>query len=283
VNANNLRSPYSHSIGAGVTRQLTNDVGVTADFTYVNRFGDTDSVNVNLAEPSPTGVRPYPQFGRASELESAGNSTYRALLVKADKRLSHHWSALVSYTLSSARDQPVANDYGTIYGYSQEDGYSLADRRHVLRASGTIQLPYDMQLSAILDLRSSTPFNPATNVDINKDGFAIDLPPGVGFRSGCRDMDLNAVNNYRATFGLPAVTSVACPSYQDVDLRFSKSFLFQSHRFELIAQLFNLTNHANFASSVSNPLSATFGQVNQILSYINAPSRQGEVAVRFQF
>jgi hypothetical protein len=194
-----------------------------------------------------------------------------------DKRVSHRWSALVSYTLSSARDQPFANDYGTIYGYS------LADRRHVLRASGTILLPYDMQLSAILDLRSSTPFNPATNVDINKDGFAIDLPPGVGFHSGCRDMDLSSVNNYRATFGLPAVNSVACPGYQDVDLRFSKSFLFQHHRLELIGQLFNLTNHANFASPVSNPLSATFGQVNQILSYINAPSRQGEVAVRFQF
>jgi outer membrane receptor protein involved in Fe transport len=283
VMANNLRSPYSHSFGTGVTRQLTNDIGVTADFTYVNRFGDTDSVNVNLAEPGPTGLRPYPQFGRVSDLEPAGNSTYRALLVKMDKRVSHRWSALVSYTLASARDQPFANDYGTIYGYSQEDGYSLADRRHVLRASGTILLPYDMQLSAILDLRSSTPFNPATNVDINKDGFAIDLPPGVGFHSGCRDMDLTSVNNYRATFGLPSVSSVACPGYQDVDLRFSKSFLFQRHRFELIGQLFNLTNHANFASPVSNPLSATFGQVNQILSYINAPSRQGEVAVRFQF
>src|SRR5262249_55562694 len=130
---------------------------------------------------------------------------------------------------------------------------------------------------------SSQPFNPATNVDINKDGFAIDVPNGVGFRSGCRDMDLGAINAYRATFGLPAVTSVACPTYQDIDLRLSKAFLFSGHRVEFIGQLFNLTNHANFASPVSNPLSTSFGQVNQIAAYINAPSRQGEIAVRFLF
>ena len=149
--------------------------------------------------------------------------------------------------------------------------------------SGTVQLPWTVQLSAILDLRSSLPFNPGTTVDINKDGYAADVPSGVALRSGCRDLNLSAVNAYRATFGLAPVDTVACPSYQDVDLRLSKSIPFQGHRFELIAQLFNLTNHTNFATPVSNPLSKTFGQVNQILPYINAPSRQGEIAVRFEF
>ncbi len=282
VMANNLRSPYSNSVSAGITRQLTRDVGLNADVSWVNRYDDTDTVNIN--EPNQTtGIRPYPQFGRVSQLQAVGDSTYRALFLKVDKRMSNRWSALVSYTLAAARDQPIANDLGSVYGFAREDGYSLADRRHVMRASGTVQLPYDVQFSAILDLRSSQPFNPATSVDINKDGFAIDVPPGVGFRSGCRDMDLNAINAYRATFGLAAVTSVACPTYQDIDLRLSKSFPFHGHRVELIGQLFNLTNHANFASPVSNPLSASFGQVNQILAYINAPSRQGEIAVRFLY
>jgi hypothetical protein len=124
---------------------------------------------------------------------------------------------------------------------------------------------------------------PSTSVDINKDGFTGDLPPSVGFRSGCRDMDLGAVNAYRATFGLTPVTTVTCAGYEDIDLRLSKSILFQGHRIELIGQVFNRTNRANYATPVSNPLSASFGQVNQILPYINAPSRQGEIAVRFQF
>jgi hypothetical protein len=132
-----------------------------------------------------------------------------------------------------------------------------------------------------VDLRSSVPFNPATSRDINNDGYTIDTPVGVGFRSGCRDLNLDAVNAYRAASALPTVASVACPTYQDTDIRFSKFFTLQGHRLELIGQLFNITNHANFGPPVSNPLSATFGQVNQIASYINAPSRQAELAVRF--
>ena len=120
-------------------------------------------------------------------------------------------------------------------------------------------------------------------MDINKDGYAIDVPPGADFRSGCRDLNLAAINTFRATFNLPAVATVTCSGYQDIDLRFSKAFLFQSHRIELIAQLFNVTNHANFATPISNPLSASFGQPNALLQYINAPSRQGELAVRFLF
>jgi hypothetical protein len=282
VMANDLRSPWSRSFSAGVTRELPGSLAVTADFSYVNRYADTNTVNINLA-PQGSTVRPYPQFNRASQLQAVGNSTYRALFVKMDKRLSHNWSGLVSYTLAHAQDQPFANDMGAIYGYSQENGDSLADRRHKLVMSGTYMLPWQMQVSAIIDLRTSQPFNPASSVDINKDGFSIDVPPGVDFRSGCRDLNLDAINAFRASRSLAAVTSVACSGYENVDLRFSKAFPFQSHRIELIAQLFNVTNRANYATPVSNPGATTFGQVNQILPYINAPSRQGEIAVRVQF
>ena len=50
---------------------------------------------------------------------------------------------------------------------------------------------------------------------------AGDTPPGVAYRSGRRDLNLAAVNAYRATSGLPAVSDVACPGYQDIDLRFN--------------------------------------------------------------
>ena len=257
---------------------------MTADFTSVNRFADNNGPNLDINLPDPvTRLRPYPQFGRVSVYASNMQTTYRALFLKVDKRLSNRWSSLVSYTLSSAHDVPISNIQGSVYGFVPVDGYSTADRRHVLRASGTAQLPWNLQVSAILDLRSSQTFNPATSLDINKDGYTIDLPPGVGFNSGCRDLNLDAVNTFRAASGLSGVTSVACPGYQNIDLRFSKFIPFRNHRVDLIAQLFNITNHANFASPTSNPLSATFGQVNQIAPYINAPSRQAEVAIRFQF
>ena len=279
---NHAQNPDSRSFDVGITRSLGQSMGLTADYTAVNRYDDRSNVDLNLPD-AVTRVKPYPQFGRVTNLASVMNTTYRALLVKVDKRMSHHWSGLISYTLSAARDLPIANDQGGSYGFIREDGYSLADRRNKFVLSGTLQLPWNMQVSGIVDLRSSVPFNPATSRDINNDGYTIDTPVGVGVRSGCRDLNLAAVNTYRSGFGLPAVGSVACPGYQDTDVRFSKFVVMQGHRLELIAQLFNVTNHANFGPPVSNPLSATFGQVNQISPYINAPSRQGELAIRFLF
>jgi hypothetical protein len=52
---------------------------------------------------------------------------------------------------------------------------------------------------------------------------------------------------------------------------------------ELITQLFNAFNHANFAIPQSNIGSALFGDVTQIMENIKAPSRQVELAIRYLF
>jgi hypothetical protein len=104
-------------------------------------------------------------------------------------------------------------------------------------------------------------------------------------------MSVAAVNTYRAGRGLVPVTQVDCPSYADVDIRFSKIFPFGlGHRVEFIAQLFNVTNRANFAVPSGSILAGTdasgrplFGQPNSLAPNINAPSRQVEIAFRFQF
>jgi len=281
---NHSVNPYAHQMNVGITREIMRDLGITADFTSVWRYSDREVNNVDLNLPDPvTRVKPYPQFGRVGNLQSTANNRYKALLVKMDKRMSHHYSALVSYTLSAAKDMPIQNDLADVYGFARENGYSLADRRHRLVTSAIVELPWQSQVSAILDLRSSLPFNPATSIDLNKDGYPIDVPHGVGWRSGCRDLNLDAINAFRATQGRAAVTSVACPAYANLDVRFSKFIQVQRHRFELLAQLFNVANRANFNIPVTNPSSAAFGQVNALLPNINAPSRQLELAIRYQF
>jgi len=108
--------------------------------------------------------------------------------------------------------------------------------------------------------------------------------------SGCRDLNLDAVNASRTSRGLTPVTQVDCPGFANVDLRLSKSFRFSGQRVELIAQLFNIFNRANFNvpngnisagnDTAGRPL---FGQSTSLLPNINAPSRQAEFAVRFPF
>jgi hypothetical protein len=76
----------------------------------------------------------------------------------------------------------------------------------------------------------------------------------------------------------------------NIDLRFSKFFRLGSRRAEFIAQLFNIFDRANFAAPSGNIGAGNdttgrpvFGTSASLLANINAPSRQVEFAVRFQF
>jgi len=283
VLSNDLVNPYAHHFNVGIVQMLGRDMALTADFTSVWRYSDRDTVDPNLPDET-TRLRPYPQFNRVSFGQSTSDNTYRALLMKLEKRLSNNYQFLVSYTLSNAEDQFFTNDLAEVYGFSKVAAPASADRRHRLVVSGILQLPYDMQVSVVGDFRSSLPFNTGTSFDLDGDGYTGDLPPGVTPRSGCRDLNLDAVNAFRAGRGLGAVSSVECPGYANLDLRFSKSFRFlDTQRVEFIAQLFNVFNRANFDSPIGNPTSGIFGQTYQLLPNINAPSRQVELALRYQF
>jgi hypothetical protein len=278
-------NPYAHQFNVGMTRMLTRDIGVTADFTFVDRFSDRDTVDLNLPNQT-TRVRPHPQFARVSYWQSTADNTYRALLMKVEKRMSNGYQFLASYTLSRSKDNQFVNWFADRYGFFKQERYGQADRRHRLVVSGIVQLPWEVQLSTIGDFRSSLPFNPVTSLDLNNDTYVgNDLPAGVMPWSGCRDLNLDAVNAFRATRNLAPVSSTTCEGFANVDLRLSKSFTFAAtHRIELIGQLFNMFNRANYnAPNINNLTSAAFGQVTTLLPNINAPSRQAEFAIRYRF
>ena len=277
---------FAHQYNGGVTYLLTRDMAVTADVSFVDRHSDRDlEVDINLPDPV-TKVKPYPAYGQIRQQQSSQNNQYKALLVKLEKRLSRRHQYMVSYTLAKATDSSIRNSQGDHYGYQRVDSASAGDRRHRLVLSGIVQLPWQSQVSVIGDFRSSLSFNPGSSLDINRDGYTGDNPAGVAFRSGCRALDIDAINTFRASRGLAAVSAgdVACPTFANLDLRFSKSITFgQTGRVELIAQLFNIFDRANFAVPSANPGATTFGTVNAILANINAPARQAEFALRIQF
>ncbi len=80
------------------------------------------------------------------------------------------------------------------------------------------------------------------------------------------------------------MNEVACPGFVNLDLRVSKSLaLGGGNQLEIIGQLFNIANRANYDVPNNNITAATFGQSTSLLPNINAPSRQVEVAVRYRF
>jgi hypothetical protein len=290
VESNDTVSAYAHQFNAGLSRTVTHDIAVTADVSITNRYSDRDVVDPNLPDPV-TKAKLYPQFARVNLWTSTANNTYRALLLKVDKRMSNRYQFLASYTLSKALDTAATNLLGDRYGFFSIERYGAADRRHRLVTSGIVQMPMDLMVSVIADFRSSLRFNPSASFgDLQNDGYTGDLPAGVMPGSGCRDMSLDAVNTARTSRGLTAVSTVDCPGFANVDLRLSKSFRVGTSRAEFIAQLFNIFNRANFNAPNGNISAGNdtagrplFGQSTTLLPNINAPSRQAEFAVRFQF
>jgi hypothetical protein len=290
VMSNASVNPYAHQFNVGINRLLTREIALSVDVTFVNRFSDRDTVDPNIPDQA-TRVRLYPQFARVNFWQSTADNTYRALLVKVEKRMSHNYQYLVSYTLSSARDNNFISSLGDSYGFTKFERDGAADRRHRLVLSGILALPYEMQISAIADFRSSLPFSPSSALDLNTDGYTGDLPAGVVPGSGCRSLNLDAINAFRQGRGLTAATEIDCPSFSNIDLRFSKFFrIGGSQRVEFIAQLFNMFNSANFSTPNTSITSANdssgrplFGQSTSLLANINAPARQAEFAVRWQF
>ncbi len=290
VESNATVNPYAHQFNAGVNRSISRDIAVTADISITNRYSDRDTVDPNLPDQT-TKLKLYPQFARVNFWQSTANNSYRALLLKVDKRMANRYQFLVSYTLSKAKDTQATNLLGDRYGFFSIERYGAADRRHRLVTSGIVQLPVGFQLSAIADLRSSLRFAPTSTRDLNGDGYTGDLPAGVMPGSGCRDLNLDALNTFRRGRGLTEVTTVDCPGFANVDLRLSKTFRVGAARAEFIAQLFNIFNRANFNTpnvSVNGGNDVTtgrplFGFTTSLLPNINAPSRQAEFAVRLQF
>jgi len=291
VMSNATVNPYAHQFDVGVNQLVRREYAVSVDWTYINRYADRDTVDPNLPDQT-TRAKLYPQFGRVSFWQSTANNTYRALLAKVEKRMSHNYQFLASYTLSYARDQSLSNVFADQYGFFPLDRYGVADRRHRLVVTGIVALPAKSPVSAIADFRSSLPFSPTSSLgDLNNDGYTGDLPAGILPGSGCRSLNLDAINALRASRNLTQVTEVDCPGFANVDLRYSKFFTFASaHQIELIAQLFNVFNRANFATpngsiTAGNDANGRplFGQSQSLLANINAPSRQAEFAVRWRF
>jgi hypothetical protein len=291
VESNDTVNTYAHQFNAGINRTLTRDIAVTVDVSVTDRYSDRDTIDLNLPD-QVTKVKPYPQFGRVNYWVSTADNTYRALLLKVDKRMSHRYQFLASYTLSKAKDIASTNALADRYGFFSIERYGAADRRHRLVTSGILALPGQLQLSAIADFRSSLRFNPTASFgDLNADGYTGDLPAGILPGTGCRDLNLAAVNTARTSRGLTAVTQVDCPGFANVDLRLSKTLHVGPRRAELIAQLFNIFDRANFNAPNGNVSAGNdtttgrplFGTSTSLVPNINAPSRQAEFAVRFQF
>ncbi|HTI43792.1 MAG TPA: TonB-dependent receptor [Vicinamibacterales bacterium] len=289
--SNDLVNAPVNTYTAGFSQQLLSDTAVNVDGVYQKA---TDYFTVENINTPKNGVRPLPEWGQILSTDPIGDWTYKALLVRLEKRLSHRYQYQISYTLAKqdgnygSPDLVGINQGGTITDYYHPE-YDLgplpSDRRHALVISDAFQLPSDVVIGTIFNFRTSTPFSARAGTDLNADGQNTDYVPGTTKDMGNRDNEamMAAVNAYRATLSLPALpaSQIDSNTLYRFDIRGSKAInLGGGRRVELIGQVFNLFGRTNLggvgSQYQSNARAATFGQI------LTAQARQqGEVALRF--
>jgi hypothetical protein len=162
-------------------------------------------------------------------------------------------------------------------------GPSNGERRQAVVASGAFLAPGGVTVGAVWTLRSQLPWNATAGRDLNANGFNTDLVPGTTRNSGSRDLNLSAVNAWRAQNGLAPVSESQIDSSRVniVDVRASKSFdLTGGAKLEFVVQAFNLFNTKNLQAQygggrVTNALSPNFGTIQTA-----RPGTQGELAAK---
>ncbi len=258
--ANDYKNPKSYQWGGGVERELGNGLSVGIDYCQVNTIYLQRNRDVNLPVPvlrsttvdpaqrpyfgisggsNPAQSRPIPSLGSIQVRESTGRSVYQAMTVRANLRRKRvQFSAF--YTLSrNLSDDDNERDAGGVlfenaFNLGPEFNYSRLDRRHQFVANPIVFLPYGVDVSSALRLRSALPIDAGFGSDANADIGGANRPysaPGVPFKR-------NAFRNF-ATY--------------DVDLRIQKGVsLGEDRRFLFTVEFFNLPNLENLLLPFGN-------------------------------
>lgn len=275
--ASNYQQPYIEQYNLAVEHQVAADTSVTVAYTGVHgaHIQDTRDINLTNAETPATAVvagqggtltynkfptaRPIAAFGRILQFQSNSNSNYNGLSFELNKRFTHNFQFVTSYTWSHVIDDrpdatavvPGTDDGKMVYDplHPELDRASGdADVRNRFIFSGIWQLdhytqgmnPYarailgGWELAGVFNAQSGQPYTAVVNTDLNNDGNSRnERAPGTS----------------RNQFTLPAIYTV--------DPRITRNIsITERAKVQLIAEAFNLFNHQNI-TAVKNTLFAT--------------------------
>jgi hypothetical protein len=270
--------PYSIQASAGMERQFGTSMALSADFTAVEgRGGGGFSLflrNINLSYNPATGANypytdtshlPYPTWGPVAQEVYGIKDSLRSLDVAWQKRMSHRWQASATYTLSGLWDWvpppnvgfPLAKDFGG------ERTLSILDQRHRAVFNSIWQGPYGFELSGLYFYGSGQRFATTYSGDL-------------------RQMGVSSTNRLRPDGTIvPRNNFVGLPLHR-VDVRLQRRFNLGPAKLDGLLEVFNVFNHANYGSYVTNEASKSYGQPTANVNEAYRP-RSAQLGFRMMF
>ncbi len=274
------------------TRRLTQ--GRNLNFC-VNK-GDVEAYDECLnGSFNPDGVN-FPQAGFNDPItniprqvylqDTTGRNDYTAVMFSVQHRLKNRLQLLAHYTVSRAITDTNQFTFIVLNQLNPhapgELGPSEFDEHHRGVISATVTLPWGMRYSTILQAASARPYTPTTTAkggDINGDGVPTVFGAISNGSGGSRTFQSEGDRaGGRGTLrGDPTFTW---------DMRFAKTFSLEklikhSAQIELLGEVFNLTNRANFGQNFfdNEDDKNTFRKPINIIT----PPRTGQFGFRFTF
>ena len=285
--------------------------------SYVGEFGrHLAEIYNDLDAPAPvTGIRPYaatwPLIGQIGETETDGTSSYNALQVAFQRRLTKGLSIDANYTW--------AHNIDDVVGFSTEGtgGYGLVpseistldransdlDIRNRLAVTANYQLPFGSslhgfaaqaakgwELNVLGAWETGLPFTvlnssniSGTSLSNQGDRTNVSGNPTLANPSLSEFFNTAAFTQQGAgTLGDESRNALYGPHYRHVDLSLFKDFaITESKRIQFRAECFNIANTPNFAGPNATLGNTQFGQITAL--NVNYTPREFQLVLKFLF
>ena len=331
---NGFSNPMIHQGDIVVEREVARNTVISASYLFsygknLTTFVDTNlspatkQGRVNIVDgpfagqtwvfPYYAGSRPNTSFGNILEIRDSISTKYHALVLQANRRLTHGLQFQTSYTLSRAQDNGGSQSSATFtpsfsalfdpFDPQQDSGLSPFDRRHKFVASVVYNTNFTGLNSAGKAILNGWTIAPIVNM---YSGFrytavtnAFTPPAGVATPGTFGTSQAGGINgsNGSLRFGLTPNNTFHTPSIKYVDLRVSRRFrVTEGSKIEFLAEGFNIFNRTQvtgvnnrmyvLSASGSNVIATfdpTFGTPSDLSNGFFFRERQIQLAVRFEF
>jgi hypothetical protein len=295
-------APISYQFNLGVQREVARDVVVEVGYIgNVSHHLTANDLSLNQVPPelATSGnaqlVRPFPQFNNVTWINpSIGNSTYHAIFVRGEKRMSHNVSFLAHYTFSKFLDDvEAANEFGATGSYMDaynrrlDKGRSGSDVPHRLVVEALYEF-HGFKFGLLQTAESGPAFTVITAADTTNSFAAGPLRPNL-LHDPSLPNDQRTVGHWfdttafaapaALTFGNSPRSGLRAAPVITTDATIERSFrVKERYRLDVRGELYNLLNHAIFNVPGFTLGAADFGVVSSARS-----PRTAQLAARVSF
>jgi hypothetical protein len=308
----NLQNGYQQQASFGVQHQFGSTLVAEVDYNWQKNTKFFASRNLDAPLQHGTFVLPYPQYSGITYLTNLEYGNYNALLARLEKRFSHGFTSMTSFTWSKYLDNtsqgnaagaPGDPGFQNAYCFHCDYGPSTSDFEKRFVESWVYKVPAPAsagsfaqkaiggwEVSGIFTYQSGFPVTPRISFDNSETETYADRPnvvPGVPiFPAGTRNPALwfNPAAFVVAPplqYGNAGKGIIRGPNLIDFDAAVMRNFrLTERFNLQVRAEGFNLPNHPNFADP--NPF-IDIPSVAGTITSTSTTSRQLQFALKLIF